>query len=57
MRVTELSVILSLEFIQAEKKKKKKKLQWFLEIVMFVCKRLFPCGIDEFRFSYSSYIR
>ena len=55
MRVTELSVILSLEFIQAEKKKK--NLQWFLEIVMFVCKRLFPCGIDEFRFSYSSYIR
>ena len=53
MRVTELSVILSLEFIQAEKK----NLQWFLEIVMFVCKRLFPCGIDEFRFSYSSYIR
>ena len=56
MRVTELSVILSLEFIQAEKKKKK-NLQWFLEIVMFVCKRLFPCGIDEFRFSYSSSIR
>ena len=54
MRVTELSVILSLEFIQAGKKK---NLQWFLEIVMFVCKRLFPCGIDEFRFSYSSYIR